>query len=524
MMKFPDFSPHLPNLKSILLSVISAILLVLAFPDFELWWMAWFALVPLLLALESNSVGRSLVLGWIFGITFFLGTGWWLTFAPITYAGFPAPLAYFLLLCVAVIAGFFPAAFAAGLSVCLSRFGIWAMFSAPFLWVAAEFARYWITGNNWNAAGYSQAFGGPALKYASIGGILLVSLLVVCVNALLAAFVLSRVWRPENLRFARSLLLALIGTLVVFGALEIAVRRPYSLDSRVAVARVIAIQPNVPMSGLTIEKWHALRERHIQLAESTLKIEGNAKQPPTIVIFPESPMNFRYEEEPEFREWLKGFASRNNVSVLFNAAEPDHRMNKYFNSAVLVDTQGNKLAQYDKIYLMPFGEAVPFPLQSIVPALVGSFSYGNEYDLIPLGDAKAGVMICFETHFADLSREFADRGADVIIELTNDGYLGPTPVLRQHLANAVFRAVEMNRPVLRVTNVGISAYIDERGRIIDPTDSYVEDTRVWNVFMSDGSQTFYSKYGDWIAWLSVLVSAVMLGISYRWRLLPKLNN
>ena len=104
------------------------------------------------------------------------------------------------------------------------------------------------------------------------------------------------------------------------------------------------------------------------------------------------------------------------------------------------------------------------------------------------------------------------RGADVLIEMTNDGYLGPTPVLRQHLANAVFRAVETNRPVLRVTNVGITAYINERGQVLDEAPTYQEATRVWSVSKSDGSQTFYVKYGDWFAWLSTMVTVILLGL------------
>jgi apolipoprotein N-acyltransferase len=104
--------------------------------------------------------------------------------------------------------------------------------------------------------------------------------------------------------------------------------------------------------------------------------------------------------------------------------------------------------------------------------------------------------------------------------MTNDGYLGPTPVLRQHLANAVFRAIETNRPVLRVTNVGITAYITERGEVLDATQAYTEDTRVWSVAKSDGSQTFYVQYGDWFAWLCVLVTALALFAGVRSRTTP----
>jgi apolipoprotein N-acyltransferase len=296
-----------------------------------------------------------------------------------------------------------------------------------------------------------------------------------------------------------------------------------ALGSQIETQRVVAIQANVPMSGLTESKWDEYRRHHIRLAENALS--SNAENPQsavrnpqsTTVIFPESPMNFMYETDPETREFIDGFARKNNVSVLFNSAEPNHADGKYFNSAVMVGPQGGEVAQYDKIYLLPFGEAVPFPLEGLLPGFVGNFSYGREYDLLPIGDAKAGVMICFESHFGSLSREYVRHGADAIIEMTNDGYLGPTPVLRQHLANAVFRAVETNRPVLRVTNVGITAYIIERGEVLDPAQPYTEDTRVWSVARSDGSKTFYVRYGDWFAWLCTLVTIGLFGQAIRGR-------
>ncbi|HEX3102399.1 MAG TPA: apolipoprotein N-acyltransferase, partial [Pyrinomonadaceae bacterium] len=247
------------------------------------------------------------------------------------------------------------------------------------------------------------------------------------------------------------------------------------------------------------------------LAEAEIKkLPTTSGQPPTLVILPESPMNFMYEDDREFQQFIRGFTTKNNVSVLFNSAEPDRTNGKYFNSAVMVGPQGIEVAEYDKIYLLPFGEAVPSYLEGIVPGFVGNFSYGREYDLLPLGDAKAGVMICFESHFGQLSRRYVADGADVIIEMTNDGYLGPTPVLRQHLANAVFRAIETNRPLLRVANVGISAYINEKGEVLSPTYAYQEDTRTWPVSKSDGSQTFYVKYGDWFGWLCSLITIGLL--------------
>lgn len=520
-MKLPRLTRLLPSWKNAALAILSAILLILAFPDFEFWFLALFGLTPLFLAIEreKESAVRSFVLGWIWGLTFFTGTCWWLTFAPITYAGFPWALAYFLLLCVTAIVGIFPGLFATVLSILLKRLGNVAILLAPFIWITSEFLRYWITGNNWNAIGYSQAFEPIFLSWAGIGGVLLCSFGVVSINASLLLGLAAAKVIPGNEGFKRiAMSFALPIAIIVFVVLGfIENDSPRMQRSELPTdSRLVAVQPNVPMSGLTYEKWQTLRRRHVELAEAAL---GKVKQYPQseipnpksmTVVFPESPMNFMYEDDPEFRAFVHAFAAKNNVQVLFNSAEPDGPNDKYFNSAVMVGPDGKEIAQYDKIYLVPFGESVPAPLQSIVPALVGSFSYGKEYDLLPLGDAKAGVMICFESHFGELSREYVRNGADAMIEMTNDGYLGPTPILRQHLANAVFRAVETNRPVLRVTNVGITGYITPRGEILEASEPYSEATRVWSVGKSDGSQTFYVKYGDWFAWLCSLVTLVLV--------------
>lgn len=496
-----------PSWQNALLALLAAGLLILTFPDFEWWFLAWFALVPLMWAVErqKHCVTACLMLGWLFGTAFFFGTCWWLTYAPIHYAAMPWLLAYLLILIACLAAGIFPGIFALILSLLLRRFGSWAFLVAPFVWVFAEFLRYWLTGNNWNAIGYSQAFRSNLLELAEVGGVPLVSGMLTCINAIFCLAIIRK-------RTSYRLLSIPIVFFAFFSLISFFARFPdWDYVARRNLATVVAIQPNVPMAGLTEEKRRALRSKHVHLAEAGLADSVPfpdlvEKRPADLVILPESPMNFTYHDDREFQQFIGDFARRNNVSVLFNSAEPDATNGKYFNSAVMVGPDGKEAAQYDKLYLLPFGEAVPTPLESIVPAFVGNFSYGREYDLLPIGDAKAGVMICFESHFGQLSREYVRNGADAIIEMTNDGYLGPTPVLRQHLANAVFRAVETNRPVLRVTNVGITAYITERGEVLDAAPPYREDTRVWTVSKSDGSRTFYVKYGDWFAWLCTIVT------------------
>jgi len=413
---------------------------------------------------------------------------------------------------VALAVGVFPAIFAAILAVLLRRFGSRAFLAAPFVWVFTEFLRYWLTGNNWNAIGYAQAFDNLLLPMARIGGVFLVSW--TCA-AFTGALIFAIVKGLSIATFRRSIPLFLI--LAFVWSVDFIDKNTRVWQKGDIAVKVVAIQPNVPMDGLDYQKYQQLRQNQIDLAEIEIKKLTTDNRLPTTVILPESPMNFMYNDDREFQQFIGDFATRNNVSVLFNSAEPDATNGKYFNSAVMVGPDGREVAQYDKIFLLPFGEAVPPLLEGLVPGFVGNFSYGGEYDILPVGDAKAGVMICFESHFGQLSRQYVLNGADVIIEMTNDGYLGPTPILRQHLANAVFRAVETNRPVLRVTNVGVTAYINERGSVIDPAPTYAEATRVWRVLKSDGSQTFYVKYGDWFAWLCSLVTIALLLMSFRRR-------
>ncbi|HMS41209.1 MAG TPA: apolipoprotein N-acyltransferase [Pyrinomonadaceae bacterium] len=521
-MKLASLKNIFPSISNAGLAFLSAVLLILAFPDFEFSILAWFALVPLFFAIECEKEfwRKSFFTGWIFGTVFFFGTCYWLTFAPITYAGFPAPIAYILMFFVALAVGLFPAIFGAIFSILLKRFGNYAILSAPFLWVFTEFLRYHLTGNNWNAIGYSQAFLPFWLKMAlpidiqlaSIGGVYLVGFFTLLISTILTFFLIKKrfVGIPVFI-----LIIFLFGGTSYFYRLMTA-KNVLKIEPLVE-ANVVAIQPNVPMNGLTYEKYEELLTRHVELAESALKQRTKNDGQRTTVVFPESPMIFQYGRDRDLQKYLKDFAVRNNVSVLFNSAETAPDGNRPLNSAVMINERGEKTAQYDKIHLLPFGEFIPFPepIASQMPAFVGNFEFGNEYDLLEFGEARGGVMICFESHFGELSREYTKRGADVLIEMTNDGYLGNTPVLRQHLANSVFRAVETNRPLLRVTNVGITAYINERGKVSDAAEVYQEATRVWTISKSDGNQTIYVKYGDWFAWLCSIVSLALLFLSFR---------
>jgi apolipoprotein N-acyltransferase len=511
----PKTSAHgrqwLPSRSLTAYSVLSAALLVAAFPNFGGWWLAWFGVVPLFCAVAQAQRARAAFLaGWLWGAVFFIASCYWLTYAMIRYGGIPAPLAYLALLPPGLVVGLFPALSCGLLARLARRWGAVALFATPFLWTAGEWLRFQITGQLWNALGYSQAFRPALIQAAGWGGVYAVSFLLAAVNAALAFAVMRR--DAVALGCALAVVVGVAGLIGVSGFKS---RNPNEQPA----AFVVAAQPNVPMEpGAADAAEDKLLQRHFELSRKEL--QRAAPNAPRVVIWPESPMSFSYSLEAQLREDLAKFTQENNAALLFNSLEParDPRQGGY-NAAILLNEQGRVAAQYDKIYLLPFGEYVPvprwLPLLNMIPPMVGDFTPGAEYDTFPLGNAKAAVFICFESAFPDLTRKFTQNGVDVLVNIANDGYLGRTPVQRQHLANAVFRAVENARPVLRVTNTGLTAYISAQGEVSGLLPDFQPGVTSWTVNRSDGRQTFYTRYGDIWAYTCLGVTALLLALARR---------
>jgi apolipoprotein N-acyltransferase len=522
------------------LALLSAALLILSFPDHNLWPLAWVGLVPVLVAVARRAEsGAGFVLGWLTGVLFFYGSCYWLTYSMMRYGHLPPLIAYLLLFIPVVIVSLFPAMCMAVLARAVRRWGARALFAAPFLWAALEWARLGLTGQLWNAIGYSQAYHPALIQTARWGGVYLVGFLILLVNAAVAFLVLKRSMRAMLLTLSVMMGVSLFIFLIDASSNS---ENIYTKSSGKPDAIVVAVQPNVPMDPVDSEaEAKALVDRHLSLSESALgeldrkglqgiadvqriaddEARGDASTVrradmanlPRVVIWPESPMNFTYARDAEFRELVARFAAKNHTSVIFNSLEPAPLGGAY-NAAVMVNEEGRLVAQYDKIRLLPFGEYVPVPRwlpgANLLPVMVGDFTPGAEYTLMPVGEARAGVFICFESAFPSIARRFAYEGADVLINISNDGYLGPTPVMRQHLANVVFRAVENDRPILRVTNTGISAYINARGEVSDATAGFQTEVRTWTVNRAPAGQTFYTRHGDLFAGLCALLSSLLI--------------
>jgi apolipoprotein N-acyltransferase len=501
-----------PTLTEWVASVVSALLLILSFPNFEFTALAWIGLVPLIVAVGRRpSPPRALILGWTTGTLFFYVTCYWLTYSMIHYGGLPAVVAYLLLIPGAIVVGLFPGLFAMVLAVVVRRWGRRAVLLSPIIWATFEYARLGVTGQLWNAIGYSQAYllSGMLIQVAKWGGVYEVGGLVVAVNAAVALIALDRTWKSIGLTSAVGVLviLMLVASLMIGGSTK---------SGFPPFAHVIAVQPNVPMTLFKpAEENQQLLQRHLTLTANALG-QLPSDDLPRLVVWPESPMNFAYGSDQQLQQILQTFARQNRVSLLLNSQEAAP-LGGIYNSAILLNEDGRMISQYDKIRLLPFGEYVPLPRwlpgASLITAIVGDFTPGANYTMMPVRDHRVGVFICIESAYPSIARTLTNGGADALINISNDGYLGPTAVMRQHLANAVFRAVENGRPVIRVTNTGITALIRADGYIQDQTQGYQETVRPWMISEAASVDTFYSKYGDVFVQTCSVVTLLLLIVS-----------
>lgn len=506
--------PEAPSLIDCSAAGISAALLIFSFPDFNLWPLAWVALVPLFVVVaRSTGPWRAFLLGWLFGSLFFYGSCYWLTYSMIHFGGIPPVLAFVLLAPGAALLGIFPGVFTIVLARAIQKWGSPGLFIAPLLWSALEWGRLEITGQLWNAIGYSQAYHPLLIQSASWAGVYAVGFLIVSVNA---AFAFGLIRHSIRALVTTGGAILLAGTVIL-----LAYRKSPLWQWKVneeAEAVVVAIQPNVPMDLVKSDgDMRKLTVRHFEMSESALRALSQDGKP-RLVIWPESPMNFAYGGDNHLREMVGSFAKTNNTSILLNSQEVAPNDGIY-NSALLINQDGSLVAQYDKIRLLPFGEYVPLPQwlpgAGLIRAIVGDFTPGTKYQLIPVGSVRAGVFICIESAYPTVARRFTREGADVLINISNDGYLGPTAVMRQHLANAVFRAVENGRPLLRVTNTGITAFITPGGEVNDATAGFQPDVRTWNISGPQQTQTFYTAHGDLFAAGCAMLSLLIFVFSFK---------
>ncbi|MCW5982338.1 MAG: apolipoprotein N-acyltransferase [Bryobacteraceae bacterium] len=485
---------------NLLLAVLSAILLILIFPRFSFAWLAPFALAPLLIALarEPRPLRRALV-GGAAGIVYWFGVCYWIQFVLAYHGGMgeAGGWASFLLFCV--LKALHMALFAWLAGYLMPR--PWAVPAVAALWVGIE-RTHGPLGFAWMALGNAAIDMGVLMRLAPYVGVYGISFAFALLAATLAFMALRR---PR-----RQLLYV-----VAIPGLFLLPQLPRPEPGR---EELVSVQPNIALD----EEWKApafmaLRQQLAYLSTEAALRPGEKK--PELIVWPEVPAPFYYESDPDFAREADSLARVTRTYFLFGtvAFTADRAP---LNSAQLISPEGKPVARYDKMFLVPFGEFVPplFGWVNKITKEAGDFAPGRQVVLAPVGEHKVGPFICYESVFPHLVRRFALAGADVFVNLSNDGYFGRTAAREQHLLIARMRAAENRRWMIRSTNDGISVSIDPAGRIRRQLEPNVRTAGRFG-FNYESSITPYTRYGDWFAWgclaLSLFAVAASQWPSYR---------
>lgn len=480
---------------NLLLAFLSALLLVLVFPRFSLFWLAAVALTPLLVAVAREArPGRRFLLGWLTGILYWFGVCYWIQFVLAFHGGMgdPAGWAVFLLFCLAK--GLHMAVFALFAGILIRRW--WAMPAVAALWVAVEWSHNFL-GFAWLALGNAGITMSGPLRLAPYTGVYGLSFVFAMMSVALALAALRRP-RVEWTWLAAVLFLVFL---------------PRLPDARRAKETAVLVQPNVSET----ENWtpDSVDRLHQRLVNLSRQAAGIAR-PPAIIVWPEVPGPLYYEQDARLRGYVDNLARSLNTYVLLGTVAYTPQ-GAPLNSAILVSPEGRAVSRYDKVNLVPFGEFVPWPFGALarkISSEAGDFVPGTRMVLSPLGAHKMGTFICYESVFPHYVRRFVANGAEVLFNLSNDGYFGETAARLQHLDIVRMRAAENRRWILRATNDGFTATIDPAGRLRGSIPPFAEAaSRTGFTYLTE--QTFYTRHGDWFPALCALGAAGLLAASRR---------
>ena len=497
------------------LALGSGAALALAYPDYNLPLLGWVAVAGLMFCSLGAGLRQAAACGLLFGLTFYTLTLPWIYTVLREYGPLPAWQAAALLILLALAASFFCAFFAALLAWLSRRSERLALLAAPFLWVALEFLRTHLPdiGFPWNLLGYTASGNMALLQITSLTGIYGLSLLVAAYNALLVWFLLSirgSMSRPNARPLATLPILVWIAATVTLIAVS-AFGAPFVPKAEPThVAHLV--QTNLPQSMNYRPDWDAVHAADMEELERITTAAGQAR--PGLVVWPEVPAPFSLQEAA-FAERAARIARESQSHFLLGIVHwrPFAGRLRPFNSAALLDPAGRESFVYDKIHLVPFSEYIPgrdwLWFASDLTALVSDFSSGTQYAVGQLPGGRLSVVICYEAIFPDLVRRFVREGAELLINVSNDGWFGRSSARAQHLAMARVRAVENRRWLLRGTNTGHTVSVDPYGRIVArlaPDVRGVLDAPY--AFRND--TTLYTRWGDWVAWLSAGVTLALL--------------
>ncbi len=500
------------NKSDLILSISSGLLFTISHIVPYAGFLSWFLLIPLFIAIEDKRPFHALGLGILTGTVLNALGSYWLIGTLSRFGGFPFPISLLFLLILSFYSGLSIGIFTLVITILnlLKKRGLLSVIVIASVWTSMEYLFPFLFPYT---IANPQAHFIPILQISDLLGIYGVSFLIIFVNVtLMRLYKYIRKQGPiPHYEIIISILLLTLTLIYGFWRIE-------------TEKRIIADAPTIKV-GLVQANFNFL-EKIDENQEPMIEIHKSMSQSlnhPDLIIWPETAVML----------WIPTSSDRliengntvipdingtyflvGGLSYESNETSPDEfaydNMTKY-NTAFLTDSGGNIIGRYHKIKLLLFGEYLPF--STWIPALKklspvsGDFIPGNELNLFEIKEkgVKIAPLICYEDIIPSFSRKFVKKGANLIINITNDGWFGESTAPYQHLLLSIPRAIENRRYLIRSTNTGISAIIDPIGRVVDKTDIFRKTNLEGEVGILEGRETLYTKVGDIFPWTCLVV-------------------
>ncbi len=541
-----------------LAAICSGLLYAGCFAPFNLTWLCWIALTPLIAAIwfsgqESRHPWlRNLGLGYVAGLAFFWTVLSWLT--TVTILGWFV-LEFYMAIYVALwawLCGFlkpreietqpgetkWDQMLAQARSTAAPPRSAWTKSTNNLVlafilaagWTTLEWLRGWVfSGWGWNGLGVALHGNWPLIQVAEFTGVAGLSFLVAFANVIAVTtvrrFILEARTRVTRPHFDLTLTMAAIVGVLTFGL------RAAQDSSPKKSLRVAAVQSNVPQHQKFDPQFtRKIFDQFRRLSEIALR----SNPPPDLLIWPESSMPGPVLAEQESYEFVMELAASAESDLLLGTIDEENR--DVYNAALLISDGGERVQVYRKVHLVPFGEYVPgrhrVPLLARIVGdqVPGDFTAGKEYTMFSLtnSDVQVAPLICFEDTIGELTKRFVlptetNPGANLLVDITNDGWFLHSAGSHQHLANAIFRCVETRRPMVRAANTGVTCFVNELGRVAqvlrdEAGSTFTEGVLTGEIKVpTEHELTFYTRHGELFAKFCAVITllAILFTIALR---------
>jgi apolipoprotein N-acyltransferase len=509
-----------PTAFRLVFGALSGAALSLSYSGFYLSIYSWVCIGILLIVLFGARPSVAFGCGFLHGLFFVLTSVPWIATVLSVHGGLSTAGGWGVLFLIAGAWGILTGSFGWIVQRLSRRSITLACAGAPFIWVTFEFVRAHLPEISfpWNLLGYPASGNLALLQLTTVTGVYGLSFLVAAGNALLA-------WADRATTVPVARRVTVLGGCAAL-ILIVMLAGPRIVPAPQAKHYARAVQVNFPEVESYPSDWFQAHTSDLDEIEH-LSL-GSSGSEPDFLVWPEAPAPFSFQD-PRFAKRASMLAIRFHHPFLAGVIEwrplvdsseasARHVLVPY-NSAILMDTQGQDVFTYDKVHLVPFGEYEPFPLihrvVSSVSSEVGGFRKGSKYAVGHLpGGLTFGTFICYEAIYPGEIRRFAANGAELYVNISNDGWFGRSAAAEQHLRMARVRAVESRRWMLRVTNNGFTVSVDPYGRIFSPLPPDVR-AAVDLPYDFRTDQTVYTRFGDWFAWLCVIISVILLASTFQ---------